>query len=462
MRPIQRLATASVLLLACPALSQPPALESFLILKRDAVGPGPPVPIAGSVEKAAWSSDGRYVLAIRNEFKITPALVKEVTTPGAAIGPPPGESALILWNRDTRKLETLWMRPLGQGEVSSVAWLAGTQTAIVATNEPLPLQPNGNLAGRTVIHRLHAPTRTLRTLFQIEQRQFRRVAASPDRPIAAILMIGIVPRKETRSDGRVAETSLFEQSVAFAGERGEASGPFRLGEQDYISDSPWDRSGRVRITRVDRSGQRLNAREVALDPRTGVVQPAEPEENRQEPKPEVFVAVMTQQVSASSNARSVKSLWLMAEVDGERRSSLVSGDANWGEISPKADAVIYTSRGILSMAELIRIPKEAYLAARAAAERAVTMSHAKQIGLALHMYAQDFDETFPGSGDDVVGKIRPYLGNSEFASKLVFTFPGGTIASIKEPNKTELGYVPGAGGRAIIFADGHVQWKADE
>jgi hypothetical protein len=112
-------------------------------------------------------------------------------------------------------------------------------------------------------------------------------------------------------------------------------------------------------------------------------------------------------------------------------------------------------------ADLVRIPKAAYLAARAAAERATVISNAKQIGLALHMYAQDHNEAFPGASDDVANRIAPYLKNSSMTAGLVYTHSGGAIANIENPDKTELGYLPGSGGRAIIYADGHVQWKAD-
>jgi hypothetical protein len=43
----------------------------------------------------------------------------------------------------------------------------------------------------------------------------------------------------------------------------------------------------------------------------------------------------------------------------------------------------------------------------------------------------------------------------------VYTFGGGSLASIDAPAETIIGYVTGPGGRAAIYADGHVKWQND-
>src|SRR5690348_5296758 len=56
--------------------------------------------------------------------------------------------------------------------------------------------------------------------------------------------------------------------------------------------------------------------------------------------------------------------------------------------------------------------------AREAARKASCQSNLKQIGNAVHMYSQDYDETLPNSGSsggsgDVVGLLRPYTKQNE-------------------------------------------------
>ena len=36
------------------------------------------------------------------------------------------------------------------------------------------------------------------------------------------------------------------------------------------------------------------------------------------------------------------------------------------------------------------------------------------------------------------------------------------MASIQNPADTEMGYVVGPGGSAVVFADGHAKWVSDK
>jgi prepilin-type processing-associated H-X9-DG protein len=41
-----------------------------------------------------------------------------------------------------------------------------------------------------------------------------------------------------------------------------------------------------------------------------------------------------------------------------------------------------------------------------------------------------------------------------------YTFGGGPLNG-KDPSKTMLGFLSGAGGKAVVYADGHVVWESD-
>ena len=96
--------------------------------------------------------------------------------------------------------------------------------------------------------------------------------------------------------------------------------------------------------------------------------------------------------------------------------------------------------------------------ARAKARQAACQSNMKQIGLGVMMYAQDYDETFP-TGDDINSKLEPYLKNNSVFKGFNYTYGGGKMGDIANPAETSMGHVLGPGGRAVIYADGHVKWE---
>jgi hypothetical protein len=93
------------------------------------------------------------------------------------------------------------------------------------------------------------------------------------------------------------------------------------------------------------------------------------------------------------------------------------------------------------------------------------MSSAKEIGLAMLMYCQDYDEKFPPAGD-IASTIKDYLMsrdafNNPATGQPAFTYllNGDELAGIKSPATTAMGYLGGPGGRAVLYSDGHVQWE---
>jgi prepilin-type processing-associated H-X9-DG protein len=75
------------------------------------------------------------------------------------------------------------------------------------------------------------------------------------------------------------------------------------------------------------------------------------------------------------------------------------------------------------------------------------------------MLAMDNDDVVPsGLSND---QLMPYLKNQDLLNGFNYTFEGGSLSGISNPTDTEMGYVIGPGGRAIVYADGHAQWKPD-
>ena len=94
-----------------------------------------------------------------------------------------------------------------------------------------------------------------------------------------------------------------------------------------------------------------------------------------------------------------------------------------------------------------------------AGPRANAMLAAKEMGLALHLYAQDHEDKFPAAGPNFKSAIAGHVENPEALKTFVYTYGGGSILSIPDVTRAELGYVAGPEGKAVLYADGHVQWR---
>jgi hypothetical protein len=169
-----------------------------------------------------------------------------------------------------------------------------------------------------------------------------------------------------------------------------------------------------------------------------------------------------------ATSQPVHPLWLESATKSEQPRALVSADSEWAKLAPDAGAVLFGAHGAAWVAPLTRMPREQWLAQVWTAQREVAVSNARQIGLGLLMYVQDYDQTFPPAGSAVVDQLRPYVKNREVFNSpgqdtpgFVYLYSGNTLGNVKEPASTIVGFLPGPGGRAMIYADGHVRWQSD-
>jgi prepilin-type processing-associated H-X9-DG protein len=111
----------------------------------------------------------------------------------------------------------------------------------------------------------------------------------------------------------------------------------------------------------------------------------------------------------------------------------------------------------------------AFSSARWAARNTVALSNAKQVDLAVLMYAGDSDDFLPPliSPQDTANKLKRYLGSGNFvlqgvAARLVWNSSLGGVktTAVQNPESTWIFYTsaPDAGGKFVIgFVDGHVR-----
>jgi hypothetical protein len=135
-----------------------PERPRFVLTEREAFLLAPAELVAApTVRGAVWSSNGRYVLAIRHDLGPIPP-PGLISSPEGQ--PPPGEVSLVLWNRAARRSREVWKKRAEVSDVKSIAWLPGTNVALaeVAWIEAAPPgaprqegMPPGRIGRRTVL-----------------------------------------------------------------------------------------------------------------------------------------------------------------------------------------------------------------------------------------------------------------------------------------------------------------------
>ncbi|KXK17641.1 MAG: hypothetical protein UZ18_ATM001001014 [Armatimonadetes bacterium OLB18] len=143
-------------------------------------------------------------------------------------------------------------------------------------------------------------------------------------------------------------------------------------------------------------------------------------------------------------------------------AALIEFDASSASLSPTGEEVLVVSRGVALIRPITPAPIDEFIEKLEQQLRNEVLMKAKMAGVALIMYATDNDERFPSKTDNVEDLLSPYVKNREVLKGFVYTFGGGNMASIQNPADTEMGYVVGPGGRAVVFADGHAKWVSDK
>jgi hypothetical protein len=415
----------------------PEELPRYVLTDREAfVLQEPALVSAPPVQTAQWSGDGRFVLVVRQ-------------LPERKGQPIPSELSLQLWSRRTGRLQELWKRPPGLQHVEQIAWLPGTATALV----PLAwIQTTGDMpAIKQTLLRVDAARGQVQALGAIAS---EALAPSPAQPLALLVGREQPTLRVVRAEGPI--------------------GPaVRLPEQ--LSISQWSPDGTTAyaqsFARPPLPGQPIAWQWQAIDARTGAVTllpgpPAEVFHPRELP---ILLKPTVSLLKEQSTSQRVRPLWLEGVGKSEHPRLLVCPDAEWSSLAPNGSGLLYLSQGALWAAPVERTDRGQLLAQVEAAGREEAMARAKQIGLGFAMYAQDYDGVFPPAGAAVTDQVRPYVKNDE-----VFLSPGdGTPgfvymldavaeSTFKDPSTTVLGYLTASGGRAVIYVDGHVEWKRGE
>ena len=131
------------------------------------------------------------------------------------------------------------------------------------------------------------------------------------------------------------------------------------------------------------------------------------------------------------------------------------------QLEPSERSIAYIDNGALLLREIRPFDHDLAEKMKIAALKTLAMSQAKQVGIALIIYASDMDEVLP-NGENFVNRLMPYLKDRKMLDGFNYTFAGGPMDQIKDIANTELGFTMGPGGRAVVYADGHAKWVSDK
>lgn len=152
----------------------------------------------------------------------------------------------------------------------------------------------------------------------------------------------------------------------------------------------------------------------------------------------------------------------LSTTPGFRSEYRLSKEADQALVNPQESKVLFIAHGVAFVSDLVPINLEA--AIKGLTEKAIEQakSIAKQNATSAVIYATDYDDVLPFSSASARDALYPYIKNRFLQDNVVWTnLMGQKLTELSDPSKTELGYVPGPGGRAIIFADSSVRWRPD-
>jgi hypothetical protein len=390
---------------------------------------------APAARDAYWSPTGRSLLIDRES--------RPVLTPTGRQRFP-GEWSLVTWNAASHRMEVVWKRPKGRSESISVRWMPESDIAFVAVSyTPAPTPGTPEPSERAALLWVDA-------------------ASARMRPLAWPVDCSVVDIYPASGSAYVAVSSLEQQREALRLIRpdGTISPPVALPERVFPAE--WSEDGRLfflrQITR--QPGQKPIITWYALDPRSGTIamtpEPPKPR-NRMDKEQSPLSTERGKTTVTIEGARvSVPCEWLVSATPGKLPRALICANAERAQLSPDGSFVSYFSQD----AAWVRPIRRMTMAQYEEEMREWAIVSAKQVGIAVAMYTQDYDEKFPpadGFGD----RVFPYIKDDNMLGEFVYTFHETAMGDIAAPAGTEIGYISGPGGRAVVYADGHIQWSPD-
>jgi prepilin-type processing-associated H-X9-DG protein len=408
------------------------------------------------------SNGGGYALLQRLRYSALPELPT-----GRAAQPPTGmaDFSLVLWDAEYRRSSMVWHADAAEASISQIAWLKGAEVAYVAVRRTMPAGgppvPPGSEPAPQLLRIDPAAHRT-ETIDLSRYPKPDNIEINPS-TIGPLVMIRL---------SRFSQDGPGSTSVLLLNSHGVVNAHADIPAGTYLIDTQWSDAGSPLLSVLEpQKGKKPTVAWLAMNPNTGQLIPttapappklqAAPGASAVAAKPGAVPLQLKQsrtRIPGDETKSSIGLLWLMSAVPSDHPTALLSSDCSRGELLAHSLQVLYqTQHGAVWSVPLQQIDAAKYLAMKALADKLAAIQNAKQCGLALLMSAQDNGENLPSQGD-LASSISPYLSDPSAMAGFVYTYPGGPLSDIDSPAETVIGYISSPGGRAVLYADGHVKW----
>jgi len=416
---------------AQPALD---AIRDALRLQKDAVFLMQPDAVSGpAVEETEWSSDGAYLAIRRVKWDITTREFRDYALSPEPVSNPPARQILI-YSAITGKSKVV-AEYAHAVELNWMTWIPETSTLVVCTEDVANSQ-------RPEVALISAVSGATKHVSSESTDVFSWPGSFPGSPY--VWFSKRVQEPSAHTEIRFMDAKGLRNTVAIV----------------PVGNGRLVRAGEGAILYYEgfEHGKRLPGG-WTVDPESGRVEKVDAIPKVKFPNTTSAEIAITESRRPLSDAKPADSVVGVYLLNSTRDASIViSADAEKAELAPYSTAVSYESRGTLLVRRIVHVPLDFYKNQLRLALRKKALNAAKQLGLAILIYANDNDDKYPSKTSNWKDQIGPYLKDDSLAGSFNYTFAGGSAKDIESPATTELGYVDGPDGRAVVYADGHAKY----
>jgi hypothetical protein len=420
-----------------------------------------------TVEQMEWSLDGERLAVIRRYTDISPTQLKDLIFQKEEERTlPEPETQVVVWSTVSRKATTLFKMKQSQGTIDEMYWISGSSQLVVVGTFISPDDPTES--HRSIVR--IAANGSMSPIAQIDPAIRYEIQPCPYKSqVAYIQYPSAVASPGAPTDKTPTSVQPAPQApgvVRFFGTTGGLSQPVTLPAKPGMLS--WDTTGQAFVLTFlrDPKTKHLNRVWYSLNQATQKFEACAAPSNAYDPTkddlgPDLMVQSLKAKVAVKKVGINAPTVILMATVEKqpEPEPGIVTTDGDQGQLSPTFNAVSYIAQGSLMVRPMVKIPLEAYKLARLAAIRRKLMEQAKQVALGMIMYSNDYDDNFLSNQGNWQSQLEPYLKDANLVDGFNYTFGGGLLGQNADASATQLGYFDGPGGRAVVYADGHVVWQ---
>lgn len=410
--------------------------------------------LSGKIAIVEAAPGGRWALIVQD--------LRPESTPENQI--PAGEQKLWLYDalrRKTTLLHRLQDDPAKPARSSflNATWFPGTKKALVSiTSNIATATSEGSISlglvdvERPVVRWVPAPSNRLWMAVAVPGTSLLLLQGeTPEKPQRTVL--SIASPEGNFSPAVVVGKSNWARMTALSADVGSAI----FDEVNYV------RNDAAKTMTAEHQWFSLRLKDAQVTPLKE--QPKDMVSVRALRKPPTLALTLQQDTSTltgnAGRTTRTEALWIEATTPGPEKKftrALVAAESDASRILlSDLSAVLFTHDGALYAAPIATLDRLAF----EKLQKQLAITNAKQTGLGLMMYAQDYDENFPHDPSSVKNVLLPYLKDRDILENFTYTYSGNTsLSKLDKPDQTQLGYITAPGGRAVVFADGHVRWEA--